>query len=443
VFKNNILHLASESTFTHTLESQSKALPAISRLLESTLPARPYLLLPFAFFILHSSFFLAEQVQGFLLGIHIAFRSLEAYSIEHRIVMAARSSMNARDSSGRNVSLLNDEPSGQASQKSILPIRSPNYSAFDHSTMVRSNSNNSGSNASSPCTPSLIRADSFDSQNTHDPRSPVTPTLLNEFGRQSSYTGGGYKDQPQFDYRDRMSFDDYSSNPQYAMPLRPSYADSRSSSYADPQMYEEDSYGNGPLSERGQKRYPCRFRDSMGCEKTFTTSGHASRHSKIHTAEKGVACEFPGCPKKFTRADNMKQHLETHTKDRSRSMSAQKPSIKTTLTLPAGVKKPSSSSNGRSHSRPSSRNAGSSVGNSGLTELPPLVDPALYASSNATYAAHHSSIAVTPSPRSPYGTFPHHITHLPEVRPIGHVREKSQSGLDALAMAADYQTLQK
>jgi hypothetical protein len=67
-----------------------------------------------------------------------------------------------------------------------------------------------------------------------------------------------------------------------------------------------------------EKRFPCRFRDSLGCEKTFTTSGHASRHSKIHTAEKAVPCEFPGCPKKFTRSDNMKQHLDTHFKDKSR-----------------------------------------------------------------------------------------------------------------------------
>ncbi|KAJ6782946.1 hypothetical protein PWT90_08937 [Aphanocladium album] len=37
------------------------------------------------------------------------------------------------------------------------------------------------------------------------------------------------------------------------------------------------------------KRYPCRFRNSHGCEKTFITSGHASRHSKTHPAIAALA----------------------------------------------------------------------------------------------------------------------------------------------------------
>ncbi|KFZ22765.1 hypothetical protein V502_02756 [Pseudogymnoascus sp. VKM F-4520 (FW-2644)] len=72
------------------------------------------------------------------------------------------------------------------------------------------------------------------------------------------------------------------------------------------------------VTASGTKRYHCRCADAAGCEKTFTTSGHASRHSKIHTCEKGIQCGFAGCPKKFTRADNMKQHLETHFKDARR-----------------------------------------------------------------------------------------------------------------------------
>jgi hypothetical protein len=72
------------------------------------------------------------------------------------------------------------------------------------------------------------------------------------------------------------------------------------------------------VTASGTKRYHCRYADAVGCEKTFTTSGHASRHSKIHTCEKGIQCAFPGCLKKFTRADNMKQHLETHYKDARR-----------------------------------------------------------------------------------------------------------------------------
>ncbi|KFZ23921.1 hypothetical protein V502_01601 [Pseudogymnoascus sp. VKM F-4520 (FW-2644)] len=72
------------------------------------------------------------------------------------------------------------------------------------------------------------------------------------------------------------------------------------------------------VTASGTKRYHCRCANAVGCEKTFTTSGHASRHSKIHTCEKGIQCGFAGCPKKFTRADNMKQHLETHFKDARR-----------------------------------------------------------------------------------------------------------------------------
>ncbi|KAL5353170.1 transcriptional repressor [Pseudogymnoascus australis] len=66
------------------------------------------------------------------------------------------------------------------------------------------------------------------------------------------------------------------------------------------------------VTSTGSKHYHCRYAHIIGCDKTFTTSGHASRHSKIHTCHKGLQCAFPGCPKKFTRTDNMKQHLETH-----------------------------------------------------------------------------------------------------------------------------------
>ena len=57
-------------------------------------------------------------------------------------------------------------------------------------------------------------------------------------------------------------------------------------------------------ADRPAKRFPCRFRDIDGCRKSYTTSGHASRHAKSHTAKKGVHCTFPGCAKKFTRSDN-------------------------------------------------------------------------------------------------------------------------------------------
>ncbi|KFY62163.1 hypothetical protein V496_04714 [Pseudogymnoascus sp. VKM F-4515 (FW-2607)] len=68
------------------------------------------------------------------------------------------------------------------------------------------------------------------------------------------------------------------------------------------------SAGSAP---KALKRYQCHY---VGCEKKFTTSGHATRHFKIHTCEKAIPCTFPSCFKKFTRMDNMKQHLVTHLK---------------------------------------------------------------------------------------------------------------------------------
>ena len=150
------------------------------------------------------------------------------------------------------------------------------------------------SDASSPNTPELLRSDSYDSQMSNaDPISPLTPNV--DYIRPALYSVHSQ------DYPEPSS-------------KRPGYASTvRSNSY------EEEHSATSPMPDRPGKRYPCRYRDSHGCEKTFTTSGHASRHSKIHTAEKAVQCTFPGCQKKFTRADNMKQHLETHYKDKSRS----------------------------------------------------------------------------------------------------------------------------
>ena len=59
-----------------------------------------------------------------------------------------------------------------------------------------------------------------------------------------------------------------------------------------------------------KNKYPCPYASSHRCAATFTTSGHAARHGKKHTGEKGVHC--PVCNKAFTRKDNMKQHERTH-----------------------------------------------------------------------------------------------------------------------------------
>lgn len=66
---------------------------------------------------------------------------------------------------------------------------------------------------------------------------------------------------------------------------------------------------SGPTPGKKNK-YPCPYAQAHSCSATFTTSGHAARHGKKHTGEKGVHC--PVCNKAFTRKDNMKQHERTH-----------------------------------------------------------------------------------------------------------------------------------
>ncbi|KAI1375557.1 hypothetical protein F4677DRAFT_446180 [Hypoxylon crocopeplum] len=219
--------------------------------------------------------------------------------------------MHARDATGRQVSLLNDDP--YASQQSYLTAT--HYQAGDQSPSAH--------------TPELLRSDSYDSNASYDTYSPMTPGV--------------------YDYSSQQLYDDYYPDQQTSM-KRPAYATaSRSNSYED-----DDSTSSG-APEKSGKRYPCRYRDSHGCEKTFTTSGHASRHSKIHTAEKAVQCTYPGCHKKFTRADNMKQHLETHFKDKSRSSTSTKSKSSSHSSSKRGSgssKSTSSHSSGLSHEVP-------------------------------------------------------------------------------------------
>jgi Zinc finger, C2H2 type len=80
-----------------------------------------------------------------------------------------------------------------------------------------------------------------------------------------------------------------------------------SSSKSTAQLQATNSTTNPPAKKN---KYPCPYASSHHCTATFTTSGHAARHGKKHTGEKGVHC--PICNKAFTRKDNMKQHERTH-----------------------------------------------------------------------------------------------------------------------------------
>ncbi|EIM88102.1 uncharacterized protein STEHIDRAFT_53975 [Stereum hirsutum FP-91666 SS1] len=51
-----------------------------------------------------------------------------------------------------------------------------------------------------------------------------------------------------------------------------------------------------------KKRHVC-----SACQKSFTTSGHLSRHTRVHTGERNHKCPFPGCETRCSRQDNLQQ----------------------------------------------------------------------------------------------------------------------------------------
>lgn len=56
---------------------------------------------------------------------------------------------------------------------------------------------------------------------------------------------------------------------------------------------------------------PCETRHTCphtGCDKHFSTSGHARRHSRIHAALPSYECPHGDCEATFTRRDNCMQH---------------------------------------------------------------------------------------------------------------------------------------
>ncbi|OAA63976.1 Zinc finger, C2H2-type/integrase, DNA-binding protein [Cordyceps fumosorosea ARSEF 2679] len=274
--------------------------------------------------------------------------------------------MEALNAAGRRVSLLNDDGPHQPSSYSV---------GHAYATPP--------SGASSPTSPQLWRSGSYDSQvSGSDAVSPLTPAL------DYTYTSS----QPS----------SRASNTK--RPLQ--YTSSRSTSNEDDVAVAAE--------DRPAKRYPCRFRDSHGCEKTFTTSGHASRHSKIHTAEKAVQCTFSGCQKKFTRADNMKQHLETHYKDKSRSAGGHRSAAAAHHKAAVEHRRPSAAT-ARSRSSSSLGGPELDVRQYALPTPPPLRSPAVMASGGrSAWELTGTSLPLHNRPSA---------IHAPK------------SGLDALAMA--------
>ncbi|KAI9027074.1 hypothetical protein DFJ74DRAFT_766382 [Hyaloraphidium curvatum] len=70
-----------------------------------------------------------------------------------------------------------------------------------------------------------------------------------------------------------------------------------------------------PSSPSDRPEKPKAFRCTFpGCDKSFTTSGHLSRHRRNHAAyaDRPFACPVPGCPLRFTRTDNLRSHYRSH-----------------------------------------------------------------------------------------------------------------------------------
>ncbi|QSZ28960.1 hypothetical protein DSL72_003467 [Monilinia vaccinii-corymbosi] len=279
-----------------------------------------------------------------------------------------RPSIKGRDSTGREVSLLNAPQPTEASPSPVLQsqpqlprlqFRDISYDPYDSygaqryprnyspetPHMVRTNSNMS--TTSNISVPSLFRSDSYDSHGTNEARSPITPTFTpTAHGRTHSFPSQYGKD---YAYFERSSIEEYRANSSLPSITQKAIQSLNMQQFPEEHLYREDPY-HGVSERLPGKRYPCRFKDSHQCSKTFTTSGHASRHAKIHTAEKMVRCTFAGCMKKFTRADNMKQHLDTHYKDKPRSSPSNTLSTssrlngRSPLTMPARVQKRASPS---------------------------------------------------------------------------------------------------
>ncbi|CAK7210724.1 transcriptional repressor [Sporothrix curviconia] len=195
--------------------------------------------------------------------------------------------MDGYNSSGRRISLLVEDDYHTNDYRNA-------YAHTKRSSLAGS--------AFSPSTnaPELSRSCSFDSQVSQDLSTPLTPESTHR------EHGAAYLTQVA-----QSPYFSYQSDEQH------SHTDLAEAMY----MKESAVYGmphhsseREVTSDRKGKRYPCRLSQQFNCDKTFTTSGHASRHAKIHFAVKTIPCSFEGCQKMFTRTDNMKQHLETHYK---------------------------------------------------------------------------------------------------------------------------------
>ncbi|KZO90498.1 hypothetical protein CALVIDRAFT_391695 [Calocera viscosa TUFC12733] len=142
--------------------------------------------------------------------------------------------------------------------------------------------------------------------------------------------------------------------------------DASAERWDDPDDPPPGASGSQGASIPGRK-YPCKV-----CERVFTTSGHLSRHMKVHTGERKYVCPFPGCDVKCNRSDNLLQHYRvhlpkeerklgnSHIRDSLRRMNSYASSSSSTSQVSPGVAEPTEYIHAPSHS-PTIRQSGSSL----------------------------------------------------------------------------------
>lgn len=203
----------------------------------------------------------------------------------------------------------------------------------------------------------------------------------------------------------------------------------------------------GPTPASGKKnKYPCPYAQSHDCQATFTTSGHAARHGKKHTGEKGVHC--PICNKAFTRKDNMKQHERTHKGNNSGSNSDETSSRKSKAAITKDAQKAKNPNLGEALASEHSRR--SSLIRSPLSEVTSLAQTSTATSLNIEDPTNSGlypdsqqmlmPMVVMPEGVSPNSLYPHVADDLlmthPAMLPQLLMDKQSEYGLSAGAMLA-------
>ncbi|KAF8957700.1 hypothetical protein BDZ97DRAFT_1844789 [Flammula alnicola] len=145
-------------------------------------------------------------------------------------------------------------------------------------------------------------------------------------------------------------------------------------------------YHSPPLSPASQHQSPQSSSASSGpaakkkhvcgtCDRTFTTSGHLVRHSRVHTGERNHKCPFPGCETHCSRQDNLQQHYRIHLSSGSRWSST--------------------------HSSASRGTNGKKASNAAISQEPLSAPPSLSSPpplEPARFYSHHSSLPDSPPP---------------------------------------------